>query len=256
MPTQSLPKFRLLVVVLAVACLLGVLVAFKALKPDFEGEVPPFEVAEVPIAKVADTKVIKAKVPSVKVSETDTEASEAYDSQLQKNWGPGKDHPIPEPTDFYAASPDAPDVEANLEIAYTEHQVGIETTLLLYILHDADLLANHCLIECRDFITEQQMLEAKLLAKEYDPKLKEIRRQRAAVLEQAGVTIDDPEKELALIRVKAFTVMFEARRRIVREILSADQRKLIYQKYLEKQAEAQRVKEAKQAAEKNKVSQQ
>ena len=218
MPTHS--KTRLLIVVSSAACFLGVLAALMVFMPSFGNEVVASRVAEVP-----------------------------------NEWESKKDHPVVAPTDFYVALDD-PEVEVNPQLKYSEHQVSLVSIIPIYILNDGDLLGDYCLLGNREFVTEQQVLEAQLLAKQYDPKLKEIRRQRAAVLEQAGVTLKDPEEELALIRIKVFCVYAEARRRIFNEILDAEQRKLIHQKHLAKQARARQIREEKQAAEKNKVSEQ
>ena len=219
MPTQSHLKHRLFIVVSVVVFLLIALVAFKVIKPYFEGKVVPSSVVENP-----------------------------------EDRGPGKDHPIAAPTDVYVAS-NAPIIEVDANLNYTDVEVSVRRITLFYILQDGDLLASHCLKGCRAFVTEQQVLEAQLLTKEFDAQLKEVRRQRAEVLEQAGVTIDDPEEELARIRVKAFSVYSEARDRIFHEVLTAEQRKAIHENFLRKKEEVRRVQEeANQAAEKTGVS--
>ena len=244
MPTQSHSKFRLYLLVsvaVLLLCALAVFVAFERHRQDEVAQQFPAKIEEL----VGDATSGVADVP----------AAEVPIDKTPVDWEPEKDHPVVASTDFYFAS-DAPDVEVDPLLRYNEHQVGVEMSMLVFILQDGDLLANHCLNGCREFVTDQQVLEAQLLTRQYDATLKEIRRQRAAVLEQAGVSIDDPEEELALIRIKAFSVFFEAKRRIFQEVLNAEQRKLIVQKFQTIQREARRIKEAKQAAQKTKMSQQ
>ena len=239
---QSHPKFRLFIVVLAVVCLLGVLVVVDRYSK--------IEVAPPRIAEVTSVEISTDRVPSDKLPNTG-----ATNAKVANDWETEKDHAFAPATDFYVA-PNDPEVELDSQLKYNEHQVSLVSITRVYLLQDGDLLGNYCLLGSREFVTEQQVLEAQLLAKQYDAKLKELRRQRAAILEQAGVTIDDPEEELALIRAKAFSVYFKARRRILKEVLDAEQRKQINQKYWARQAEIRRIKEEKQTADKIKASKQ
>ena len=218
MTTQPNPKFRFYIIVSAATVLMSLLVISDAIKT-YAKQVP-------------DRAAAGLRTPS------DRE--------------PKKDHLISTPTGFYLES-DAPDVSFKKQFQYREQQVSLDSILPLYILQDGDLLANYTLARAREFVTQEQMTEAQLLTKEYDAKLKELRRQRAAVLEQAGVSIDDPQKELVTIRTKMFQIYSEARNRILNEILDAEQRKLISES---QQAISQRAKEAALAAEKLKASKQ
>ena len=219
MTTQSAPRFRFFIVVSAVIVLiLSILFASEAFKT-----VP--EIASHPTAR-------GMKIPAERK--------------------PKKDSPISQPTDFYVEL-NAPDVHVKKEVRYSEAQVSLNNILLLYTLRDGDLLANYTLTRAREFVTEEQLIEAQLLTKEYDANLKELRRQRAVVLEQAGVSIKDPEEKLAIIRTKMFQVFSEVRRRIFNEVLDAQQRKLIVQS---EQRRVQQIKDAKLTAEKQKAFEQ
>ena len=252
MPTQSHSKFRLLIVVLAAALPLGVLAGLTNFEPHHQVEVTQRFPAKA-VELVGYVQSDNAEAPVANIPITEVPMQPMFQSTRLLSTG------ILEKITLLLILPtsmlhrDAPDIEVDPLLSYNEHQVSLEMSMLIFLLQDGDLLANHCLNGCREFVTEQQVLEAQLLTKQYAAKLKEIRRQRAAVLEQAGVTIDDPEKELALIRIKAFSVYSEAKHRIFQEVLKAEQRKSIAQKFQTIQREARRTKAAKQSAQETKV---
>ena len=147
-------------------------------------------------------------------------------------WNPGVGHPLVQPTDFYAAKVADGPFEYK-EVRYTEQQVSRDRILSTLLLHDGDLLADQSLSGIRDVVTDDQLLEAKLIARKYDDRLKEVRLERARILEQAGVTIEDPAAALRRVRIHAFQLFCEARSEIIRSVLDKAQRKQIRERTID-----------------------
>ena len=110
--------------------------------------------------------------------------------------------------------------------------------LATLLLNDGDLLADLSLSSIRDIVTNDQLLEAKLLARNYDDRFKEVRRERARILEQTGVTIKDPSADLERVRIRAFQLFCEVRSEITRTVLDKSQRKIITERFIELQKAA------------------
>ena len=175
------------------------------------------------IALPGKKKLIEPKVPA--------EISKV----VQTHWDPGPNHPIVQPTDFYSESL-LNEPTTNQNALFAKKQVGRSTVMPTLLLHDGDLLADYSFLTIRDIITNEQLFEAKMLARKYDVRLKEIRRERAAILEQAGVSIQDPEPALNRIRAKASILRAEAHKEILETICDEQQRVMIAEKSRRKQA--------------------
>lgn len=140
-----------------------------------------------------------------------------------------KTHPKSSPTDFYDI-PLVANPPNRQDIQFTSQQVSHDSILFVLILNEGDLLADYCLLTVREFIDEQQLHQARAVARRYDGQLKDLRRERAQILEQAGISIEDPSRHLAQLREKAFRLFTEVNQTIMKEVLSAKQRKQIYAK--------------------------
>ena len=208
MTTQSNPKIRLLIVVAAISITFGALVAIVAIR---DGE----KITEQNAALVETTKT-------------------------PNNWWPGPKHPKVPATDFY----DAPFIAASQPrepVQHTPSQVSRETIIFTLILSEGDLLADQVFNTVREFVTEEQLMQAKSIAREYNDDLKDLRRERSRILEQAGIEIEDPEPQLQQLREKAFLLCSEVRQRIMMEVLTAKERKQVM-------AKAKAIREAKESA--------
>lgn len=220
MTTQSDPKIRLFIVIAAIALTSGFLVASVAFR---------------------DKEEIVELVESVE-----------HRAAVRNNWEPGEDHPLVEPTDFYASSLLEGEAVYH-EAAYTKDQISRQSIMLTLLLHDGDLLADQSFNVIRDVVSNDQLLEAKMLARKYDSRLKEVRRERARILEQVGVTIKDPTQDLEKIRIRTFQLFTEARSEIITKILDKSQQEKVVEKFVEQREylKAEAARRAKQAAKEN-----
>lgn len=146
-----------------------------------------------------------------------------------------KIHPKSPATDFYE-TPLVADPPLLKEVRFTPDQVSRESILFLLILNEGDLLADYCLLTAREFIDERQLDEARAIARQYDDRLKDLRRERSQILEQAGISIEDPSQRLAKFREKAFRLYCEVNQKILAEVLTAEQRKQVFEKSQELRA--------------------
>ena len=137
-------------------------------------------------------------------------------------------HPKSPPTDFYEQA--LVDPVPMKEVRFTPDQVSREFTLFLLVLNEGDLLADYCMLTYREFVDEDQLNEARAIARQYDDRLKDLRRERSQILEQAGVSIKDPTQRLERFRERAYRFFVEVSSRIMREVLTAKQREQIVEK--------------------------
>jgi hypothetical protein len=219
MTTRSKPEIRLFIVVTAIAVTIGLLVASVALRDRIE----------ILREEMVRNEIIGHEFGPHK----DSVKTEMV---VKSSWDPGESHPLIEPTNFYS-TPLLDSPVPTKEYNYTEGQM--ERAMIVFLHPDSDLLADQTFNALREIITNEQLLESKLIAKEYDLRMKEVRRERAVILENAGVTIEDPAVELRKNLVKAFNLFSEVRIRIFQEVLSEEQRQAITKKY-SKEIQAER----------------
>ena len=148
-------------------------------------------------------------------------------------------HPKSPPTDFYEKALIVDELYSR-KVRFRPDQVSYESILYFLNLNEGDLLADYWLSSDREVLEEGQINEARAIARQYDLHLKDLRRERSQILEQAGVSIKDPLQRLKQFREKAFLLLTEVGRRISREVLTEKQRKMI----VDKQQELRAAKEA------------
>lgn len=114
---------------------------------------------------------------------------------------------------------------------YFAGQLGKNNTLLV-LAYQPDIRASYLIRNSRTLLDDQQMVEAKKLALSYDERFLELRRRRAAILEQAT---DDQniEEQLMEIRMDIADLIDEVRIRVSREVLTAEQRKTSRREWIE-----------------------
>jgi hypothetical protein len=167
--------------------------------------------------------------------ETAKPTIENAESKIQNNpganWNPGEDHPLVQPTDFYA-QPESEMTLSNQPLpSYVKDQVNHESILVIRLLREGDLLADCWFTAVQDTVSNEQLHEARLIAKQYDAALRKLRRERAEILEHAGVSIKDPTEALKRNGVRFHQLFVEARAEFTRQLLTTEQKKLLREKF-------------------------
>jgi len=111
-------------------------------------------------------------------------------------------------------------------ITYRVEQLNKNQTLLFLVM-EPDIRASVVASIYRAHMTEEQIDTAKKLATTYSQQYDQLLRDRSTVLENA-VTGDNVESELLVIKLKTVELTTKIRTRIHREILTREQKKLVY----------------------------
>lgn len=235
MTTRSDPKIRLTIVI-AIAISIGVLIVLLSLpagekvvhvqqdkKADSVDETRSVEKTQS-VEKLGKRKVIKAQLAkSVK--------KVPIHDDYGPDWDPGDDHPFIQPSDFYSQSNIEEPLANKPASELARSRSDRKSALAYFLLSDADLLGDQWFSSVSDFATRDQLLQARQIARTYDERLKDLRRERAEILEQAGVTIKDPSDALKQNRVRLLQMVTEANWEFSQKILNAEQRRLAAEKY-------------------------
>ncbi len=111
------------------------------------------------------------------------------------------------------------------EKKYLDAQLHKNTTLLV-LAYQPDIRADYLISTVRTVIDDEQYKVAKKLARQYDDQYKRVLNERAAILE---VATDDKDVEGPLLELRKQVADLNAtiRMRIIREILTREQRKKV-----------------------------
>ncbi len=108
-----------------------------------------------------------------------------------------------------------------------------ERTATALLANEGDMLVrpNVVLQGISDLLDDDQLIDAILVSRRYTDQLKELRRQRALVLENAGSESGSPKAELRKIRIKILDLISQAKTKLLSDVLTEEQRRIFEQRY-------------------------